>query len=79
MMHPTALNHMVISSRRSYADLLFSMEAERWACPNPSDTRSPLYAPGYPFHNPVERSSPAYLSTSSAWKRTPGESMSPRA
>ena len=29
-MHPTALYHMVISLRRSYADRLLSMEAERW-------------------------------------------------
>jgi hypothetical protein len=30
MPHQTVLDHMVISSKRSYADLLFSIEAERW-------------------------------------------------
>ena len=29
--HPTALYHMVLSSSRSYADHLLSIEAERWA------------------------------------------------
>jgi hypothetical protein len=29
--HPTALYHMVVSSSRSYADCLLSMEAERQA------------------------------------------------
>src|SRR2546427_12199676 len=33
MMHPMALHHMVISSHRPPADLLLSVEAERWRSP----------------------------------------------
>jgi hypothetical protein len=33
MMHPTALHHIVISSHWPHADLLLSMEAERWRSP----------------------------------------------